>query len=292
MSDDARELLRAGYAGMEFPVTEAPFTVGHDLVEHAADQVPGVDLEPTGRAAFRGSFTIPFLTTVAGYGELYPGGWRRFLALLQLTPKGEITHPVLGRFRAGVKHLKAPFTAKVRNGVIVELEWIEDRASLRTSVLVPTLTATPADAAADADAADAALVSAGAAPQVAGPVRAAAVTLASSQSYPTTAATFAALDTQIAVALASPGLARPTAATALSAHAAVVALERLRATCLCWCELALPARARTLVTARPMAVWELALEVYGDVGRAADLRATNSLVGNVVPTGTRLVLPP
>lgn len=286
------DLRRAAFQGIAFPVSKAPFEVGNDLVEHTADQVPGVDLEPTGRTAFRGSMEIPFLTTIQGYGELYPTAWRRLLDALQSSPKGDLTHPVLGTFRAGLKVLKSPFESKVRNGVIVELEWIEDRASLRTLVTDPTPTATPGEAVATADRADAALVAAGASPRVAAPVRLAASKLSTPQTFAATVATFDALDGAIASALSLPALASSTSSTALSRHAAVAHLEELRATCLHWRALALPGRARVFVAPRAMATWEVAAEVYGDVGRAATIRSANGLTTAVVRAGARLVIPP
>lgn len=291
MTDDASRLRRAAYEGLVFPVTDAPFEVGNDLVEHTADQVPGADLEPTGRTAFRGTLTIPFLTTVSGYGELYPAGWQTLLSLLQTTPKGQLTHPVLGTFRAGLKTLKSPFGAKVKNGVIVELEWIEDRASIRATPADSELTTSPDGALASADDADTALASVGVSPRVGTAARTAAAKLVSAQPYAVTASVFDDLDGQIAAALELDALRSPTLATALSAHQAVAALERARTSALRWRALVLPRRARTFRVPRAMAVWEVALQVYGDVGRAGALRASNGLTTGIVRAGTTLVIP-
>lgn len=300
MSDDlAKVVLEASYAGISFPVSECPFTFGHDGVEHSAFGRDGVDCEPTGQQAFKGTLVVPLYNGLAGFEQdnLFPGTFRDLIATIGVTPIGDLVHPLLGNVRAFMRTGNVESDSNVRSGILLRLEWTEHRAS--TQLLVGESGETPQDATqsvtSQADVADAAMLEVMPdggytlmAPAVA--TQLAVIEAVSVRPAAVDAAMRAVTDA------ANSNLALPALAT-IEAAQAIVELERVisRAYAVRDSLLVGLRRANTITTPRAMAVWEIAQQAYGDATQTQTLLDANpSLSADplFVPAGRVVVVPP
>lgn len=279
MADALSELAEAVYEGVRFPVEVAPTQGGNDFAEHTAYLRRGADMEPTGLRAYKGTLSIPLINTgtlVARYGELFPGLRFDLLNTFQTTPRGQLSHPTFGVLTVAITDWSERLTPDQRNGVMLDVSWVEHNGS--ASLLVGTDGQTPAntpttvsEAATDADAKMAA-VGSGYTP-VKDTIDEQLVYLGeASRSYSEVADAFrkmlAPVDANIALPLFS----------AASAHAATVSLLNLRAALFDFRSRYAPVltQVRYYTVPVPMAVWEIAVAVYGDASKDGLIYAANS----------------
>lgn len=135
-------LLDAAYAGVEFPVGNVSVEHGHTIVQHRAWGRPGADCEPTGREPVSGSLTALFINGLAGWGNLFPERYQDFIRTVDKHPIGQLTHPTHGILTVAIDKVRVTATADERNGVHVEVKWVEHNASV--SQLLTLGTAPPA----------------------------------------------------------------------------------------------------------------------------------------------------
>lgn len=288
----ARTLLRASFAGVEFPAGKMETEGGHDGVEHVAYRRDGADVEPTGAKPARGTIAAHFLNSLPGWGTLWPARLQELLAAIKRNPIGRMQHPTEGLLDAFVSVWKRSTDPEVRSGEVVELHWVEHNASvarlLTFSGAVPTEPA--ASATTQAAAADAAAAGArGYAPLSTRVANQLAYLEGAARSYPQVVAALATLLAACSANLALSALAGP------DAHAAVVALEGLRASVLALRTRYLPlaAAVRRYTVPRDSALWELAVLLYGRADQAATLASANAVADWLrVPAGTVLLVPP
>lgn len=292
----SRVLLDASFEGLTFPVSECSTDGGHDAVEHVAYRRRGADIEPTGLKAYRGTLTVPLLNGLGTYGnDLFPGRWRDLTQKFETTPIGTLYHPTRGSFTALIQSWPEKASPSVRNGVTLEVHWVEHNGE--SLILLSSADAAAANApanaqrqAAEADTATAAVTPAGTfVPLEARFADALAYLDLATRSYAQVTATVADL-----VSLVNGNLALPALAPA-SAHAAVIALEALRATTYRLVDhyLGTAARPRSYTVPRTMALWQVAQEVYGDASRVGLLAAANAVPDPLfVPAGRVLTVPP
>lgn len=299
MSDElSQTLARASFEGVAFPVVHAPVDSEHDHVLHKVYLRPGADIEACGLGPKTGELRIPCLTSLGGYGTLYPDVFQQLVALFEGTPIGRLTHPAYGTFPALMKHWRVDLAADVRNGVWLTVQWVENSAESILALSAPQTSPRDATAATAGQAAtaDGALSAAGSAYQTAPTITATLVTLQASTAL-SYLATRAAINTMLAsvnTALALPVLATWTAAHALDVHAAVVALEILRVYVYQLQAQYLPglARIRVYLTPYAMSPAEVAVVMYADLDQASAVRAANGLVDAEIPAGTTLTILP
>lgn len=300
----AATLVDAEYEGVAFPTIEAPVEGGHDGVEHTAYGRRGSDCESTGRRAERGALKIPFVAPLRGYGsDLYPARFVEFLEKIRTVPIGRLTHPLLGDFTAWVREWKIDLDADVRNGVVVEVQWVEHNgdASVLSLEAGALPTDSPAAAQDEAATADAAMAATGTPTVTSSPATGytpvattVAAQLAFLESAPRGYAEIAAsVDAMLLPVAVNLSLAAFSGATA---HAAVASLERLRALvyALRARYLARFERVGTYTTPKGMSLWEVSLAVFGDATRAGEIAAVNPIPDWLfIPAGRVLqILPP
>lgn len=276
--DLGRTLSAANFEGIAFPVLAAPAEEGWDGAEHTALGRRGADCEPTGYQAIRGSLRCAFLNDITEYRDLYPRTYREFIQKIRTTPIGRLTHPYLGTFMAWMKLVRHEFDVDARNGCHVEVTFTEHNGE--ASILADDSNATPSDspsvASSRAAAADSAMAATG------------------STRYTPTAATIAAqlalLETgtpsyvQITAAIRTM-LSLVTTNMALSdfagvtGHAAIAALESLRASVLALQTRYLGsfARVATYTVPTAMALWQVAVAIYGDASQGPLIQTVNSI---------------
>jgi prophage DNA circulation protein len=299
MASDALRLvlLDASYEGVSFPVTEMPVEGGHAVAEHAAYGRDGVDVEHCGREAYRGSLTIPLLNGLKGYeGEdLYPGRFNELLDKFEKVPQGSLTHPLLGVLTVQIKSWKPAPDAAVRNGIALSVDWIEHNASVfrvtGTAGELPQDATQSVSAASEAADAEMAAVASDATPTA--PVTATALATAEAPGARPSDIT-AAMRSVVQVVEAN--LALPSLRTVAAANA-IAALDRLRSRAYEYRDSRLVGlrRANRIVIARTMALWEIALQTYGDARRTEELLAANPRIAidpMFVPQGLSITVPP
>ena len=295
MTDALKDLPEAEYNGIRFPVERAEWQGGNDLVEHVAYRRPGADVEPTGRKAYRGSFTTPLINTpalVARYGHLFPGLRYDLIRAFEDRPIATLWHPTLGQLAAGIGDVSETATAEDRGGVRLTVQWVEHDASVALALGPDTTTPDAAQQgvsqlADDADAANAST----AGYQATKPTVDAQ--LAYLDAAPRTfVQTSGALRNMLAPVVAN--LALPALTTA-SAHTAFVALSRLSSGIYALRNQLIPSpqRTRFYTTPAPMALWQVSLAVYGSTEWVTLLRSANAITNPLlVPAGRRLTVLP
>jgi prophage DNA circulation protein len=288
----------ASYEGIAFPTGDCTVQGGHAGAEHTVYRRRGADIESTGQEPYRGRMTLLMVNDLVGFGTLYPGRWQELRRKFETTPIGELRHPTLGTLRAFIKTWDEKDDPEFRSGVIVEVEWVEHLASATQLLADDPGQSTPTDAPSTvqslATTADAAMATA--APAGGFTPTEPVVTEQLDAIESGDAAGFAgitrALDAMLDPVVANLGLAVFAAPTA---HPAVVALEDLRAAVGRLRATYLPARAqpRAYVLPSTMALWEVALAVYGDATRAPLLQANNSVADPTrIAAGRCLLVPP
>lgn len=279
-------VLAADFEGIGFPVTTCPFEGGHRGTEHEANGRKGADCESTGQLPYRGTLGIPCVEGLRGHPTALTETYRELIAKMETTPIGSFTHPVLGGMQAWFKHWHVVPDANSRNGWQLEVTWTEHNGSASglslDNVALPT--DSPSAATSQAATADEAMAATGtpaysaAAPTGYSPV-ASTVTAqldvleSAERSYAEIGAAINAMLAPVARNLALAAFA------AAPAHPAVAALERLRALVYALRDryLARFARAGTYTVPTDMPLWQAALAIYGDAGRASDLAAINTV---------------
>ena len=279
MVDSLSRLQEASFDGMEFPVETVEVNGGNDLAEFSAFRRPGVDVQPTGRKAWRGTLVIPCINTaslVARYGVLFPNLAYYLVDRFTSRPIATLTLPTFGNLTAAVGGITHTASADDRGGVRLRVEFVEHNATAAL-LFADTASGVPTDASAStpllATAADAA------GSTVTGYVPTAS-TVSAQQTYldaaPRTASqTDGAFRKMLAPVEAN--LALPAMAT-LASRDAFVATLNLRAAVIAYRNAVVPsAQTRSRYTVpRTMAVWEIALAVYGDASQVQAILSANT----------------
>jgi hypothetical protein len=126
-------LLCVQWKGIGFPVSSFRHGLSHDLVEHRFMDRDGAHIEATGRAPMVYSARAMFRNGIApGPSEagrwtfpLYPYGWRDFLEAAADRSTGDLVHPELGTIRCKLRSAETDWSASARDGVDVEISWVE-----------------------------------------------------------------------------------------------------------------------------------------------------------------------
>lgn len=298
----ATNILRASFQGIAFPVSEADTVTSHDGQAHKAYRVPGADWEPTGLNEEKGTLVVPLFNGVEGFEDLYPGTHRALLDAIRQNPIGDFVHPTRGPMRAFLSNVKESAKGDVQDGVVLVLTWAEHTGLVASRATDPTRTQVTRSSVAVVD------LSAVADTQMllVDPLASTTLTLGTALLMAEYfASVFASLDAgqlsfgAISSAFAlmanrveyNRGLAVMLAA---SGYAAQAALANVSAALL---------NARTLYLPRssdssafrveaPMAVWDVALAVYGDASLVAPIYDANTLVSPFLSPGTVLTILP
>lgn len=295
-----RIFQRARWDRLEFPVTESTQQGARASTEHEVWRRDGAELVDGGRKAYRGKCTAAFFNNIPGYGDnLFPQAFELLVRSFEDLPEADFAHPVLGTFRAVALSWDLRVASGVRNGVFVDFEWAEQRAS-SVGVVALDLDRGEGDPRTGLDAAardaDTRLGAVGVTPDTPLSVVAAETLTKTAQPLPFAdlSTVLDALDTATAAALGGLLAAPAHPSVVLARHRARAALARLRAATrrLRAALLPDPSRTRLYATSRTMTMAELSLAVYGSAFRGADLRSANALSADVVPAGRILqVLP-
>ncbi len=131
MTDLFSQLLPMSWRGIEFPTANFRVSLNHDLVEHKFVNRDGAHVEATGREPLVFTARALFRNGIRkGKNEkweagLYPDGWKRFMVAAADRTTGILQHPELGHISCKLKSAEVAWNAEVRDGVDVDITWVE-----------------------------------------------------------------------------------------------------------------------------------------------------------------------
>lgn len=289
-------LLIGSYEGIFFPIVEAATEGGHDNVKHKAYKRRGADCEPTGLKEYSGTLKLALVNGLQTWEQLFPDIYHDLLNKIESTPIGRLQHPTKGAFTALVETWSEQLSGKgPHNGVMLDLHWVEHNGEATVLPLLDGQSATSNTtnaATIQATEADVAVATASGSSPYQGMSATVNVQLtyldAQTRSYTEVVQAIGAILVLVEANLALPALA------VASAHPAVVALERLRATTYRLRDkyLGTNSQPRTYVVPRTAPLWMIAHEVYGDSSKAQLLATVNSMIDPTeIPAGRQLLIP-
>lgn len=125
-------LVPCTWRGIEFPIYSVQTKLEQNLVQHKYPDRDGAHVESTGRDPIRVSVKAIFYNGTSrgkgeswAFGDLYPGVFDRFIAACKNRRVGTLQHPIHGEFDAKCVSASYDLTADRRDGVMVDVEWIE-----------------------------------------------------------------------------------------------------------------------------------------------------------------------
>lgn len=132
MSNYNNKLLECKFRGISFPIQDLETQIDHDLVEHKYPDRDGAHIESMGRNPIKVSAKALFYNNISKgtgeswtYGDLFPNTYLRFIDAIKDKSVAELQHPILGTFDAKVISTKTSLEAGRRDGVTVDVSWIE-----------------------------------------------------------------------------------------------------------------------------------------------------------------------
>lgn len=143
----ATQLDECSFRGVSFPVELVGEKGGQRLAIHHKMDRDGAQVESTGRLPFSFSVKAYFIDGLTpGQNEqwsardLFPAGWLQMRDYLINKKTGTFVHPLYGEFQCKPVNWSVMFTADVRSGVIVDMEFIETIDDSQNDInLAPTV---------------------------------------------------------------------------------------------------------------------------------------------------------
>lgn len=125
-------LLECKWKGISFPITNLHTELKQDLVEHKYPDRDGAHVEATGRSPLRVTAKALFYNNTSKgkseswkFGVLFPTTYLQFVDVCKDRSTGQLQHPILGTFDAKLVTMNTELDAERRDGVAVNLEWVE-----------------------------------------------------------------------------------------------------------------------------------------------------------------------
>ncbi len=133
LPDILSQLKPCTFRGIEFVVSSFNVRLSHDLAEHKRVGIDGGSVEETGRnplvftcrAIFRNHVTV---NKAAGYfatSAMYPDRFQHFLDAVGDGTNGDLQTPHMGTFKVKVRSVNVPLNPNIRDGVDVDVEFVE-----------------------------------------------------------------------------------------------------------------------------------------------------------------------
>ncbi len=127
-----KSLLECKWKDMSFPITNLHTELKQDVVEHKYPDRDGAHVESTGRSPLKITCQALFYNNVSrgkgetwNFGTMFPTSYIQFIELCKDRSVGTLQHPFLGSFDAKLVSMVTELDAMRRDGVIVNLEWVE-----------------------------------------------------------------------------------------------------------------------------------------------------------------------
>lgn len=107
---------------------------------HEYPHQPGADLEKLGRKPYIVRATAIFDEGIRGYGQLYPDAIEQIMTHAEEELTAKLVTPQAGSIQAYMTSWPRKWTADVRSGETMDLEWVEDQAVVDLSVFGSAIT--------------------------------------------------------------------------------------------------------------------------------------------------------
>lgn len=127
-----KDLTECSWRGIAFPIMNIHTKMDQDLVQHKYPDRDGAHVESTGRNPVVVSAKAIFYKGVSRgpgetwqFGDLFPGIFNKFIAACKDRTVGTLNHPIHGKFDAKCVSVDYDLTGDRRDGVIVDVQWIE-----------------------------------------------------------------------------------------------------------------------------------------------------------------------
>ncbi len=127
-----KDLLECKWRDVSFPITDLETFIDHDLVEHKYPDREGAHVESMGRNPIKTTGKALFYNNVSKgkgetwkFGVMFPDVYNEFVVAIKDKSTGPLQHPFLGTFDAKVATTRTTLDANRRDGVAVEITWIE-----------------------------------------------------------------------------------------------------------------------------------------------------------------------
>lgn len=144
-------LLECKWKDIAFPITNLHTELKQDVVEHKYPDRDGAHVESTGRSPLKVTCQALFYNNISrgkgetwSFGTMFPTGYVNFMEVCKDRSVGTLQHPFLGTFDAKLVSMVTELDSQRRDGVIVNLEWVEtikietfdeDSISVATSII-------------------------------------------------------------------------------------------------------------------------------------------------------------
>ena len=154
-----KDIQECKWRGISVPIINVQTEVQQNLVQHKYPDRNGAHIEATGRApliitakAVFYNFTSRGKGETWSYGTLFPGTFKKFIDACADRTAGVLQHPILGALDVVCQRATYDLTGERRDGVIVDVSWIETIKNENEANKTTSSSTAPADAAALDDA--------------------------------------------------------------------------------------------------------------------------------------------
>ncbi len=127
-----KDITECSWRGITFPISNVHTQMDQDLVQHKYPDRDGAHVESTGRNPIVVTAKAIFYKGVSrgkgetwAFGQLFPVVFNKFVAACKDRTVGTLNHPIHGKFDAKCVSISYDLTADRRDGVIVDVQWIE-----------------------------------------------------------------------------------------------------------------------------------------------------------------------
>ena len=128
------------YDQLGFPCVQTSLEIRQDLTVHKFADRDGAHVEACGRHPVEISARIPFFNGLIpgpqetwNGNDLYPNTWRLFLLKALDRSSKVLNHPELGPLTVKLQTCKTDWNSNTRNGVWVDVKWIESEIASGTA---------------------------------------------------------------------------------------------------------------------------------------------------------------
>jgi prophage DNA circulation protein len=127
-----KDLVECKWRDISFPIQSISTQMDQDLVQHKYPDRNGAHIESTGRnPVVISAKAVFYKNTSRGkgetwvYGTLFPDVFLKFVDACNDRSVGKLQHPIHGIFDAKCAHISYDLTGERRDGVVVDVQWLE-----------------------------------------------------------------------------------------------------------------------------------------------------------------------
>lgn len=142
----------ASLDSVQFPCELVGLSFKHRIVEHRKPNVPGANIEDTGRDPIIFTLKAPFFNGLLtgidetwGGQSLFPATFARVFQMLLTTDVRQFVHPTLGQYSVVPVRVSSELMPNIRNGQVLNFELITANQNDKSANIFSELANTPVD---------------------------------------------------------------------------------------------------------------------------------------------------